>query len=264
MAVAAGWESHAEILAVTSEDGWLWYWETDAEPLVYSPMLHPEVASTFAACNSDADILAFVETHGALGWAARARLTPAADSGVWTDYQRRLDAQARLGPALFGEPLAWARAHAQTARWCLETVAYLRTRKGQPIKPLIWGLGPMLGGKVPAAWRELSQPLHAEDFDGERLAGILMENVVLTAETIIWDEDALHRRRTVETLVEAIYVHLGDAAVGGQVPVTCARPGCGRRFLQVHGKQRYCPHPAGREHESRCAGRMRARKHRAG
>jgi hypothetical protein len=224
----------------------------------YAPLSHP-ILPRLARLefNDEAAVLSFVTQYGLLG------------------YDQLVDVDSRLG----GDDLKWVWAHSQTIRLSLDILNNLQAHDEEKLFTLLTKLpqandgtlSPIVrhaaGGKVRAkpwvmgdkpeknvsptvalGWKILSDLINAN------MRGICPRLSTITPQPrIFWKFGAL---------IEVAYWQLANLTTGrtGRV-ARCEAIGCGARFIQTDGRQRFCP-PDVPKGESRCAVRQRARNNR--
>lgn len=241
---------------------------------LYLPMARPELPGEFAkaATGRDVDLVEFVRRYGQLGYAQ-----------AWRIPEELVGARVLEGghdetePRLRGDPLAWCLAHARTVKLVLDLLGrladdaalravteqlkvrqdngheqfeYIAARRGN-LSPSRMVL-PLMEPRA-TAYHIIQNVLNAN------LAGV---SRCLFVE---WQDDSATQGFTSlfsnRNLLDAVYWHLADAAVGGWVR-QCADPRCRSFFVAKNEKVKYCPPPMGYQGVSPCMNRQKQQKHR--
>ncbi len=243
----------------------------------YLPMAYPEIPGALAkaATGQESDILTFVRHYGLLGY-ERAWRFPEELIGARTWLKGSYDATA----ARIGDPVAWVVAHARTVKLLLDLLGSLNDDAaiGMAIDQLTVRRSHADGShtegiEYQAAERGYLRPQTVQVADmPPRDAALhiisteLNTNLTGVSRTLIVEKQNDGRQGftslfTPCSLLDCIYWHLADAAVGGWVR-GCANPRCGAFFVAKSDRVKYCPPLMGNRGVSPCMNRHKQQKHR--
>ncbi len=240
-------------------------------------MAHPEIPSALvkAATGQESDILAFARHYGLLGYAQAWRF-PEELIGAHTWLKGSYDTTA----ARVGDPVAWVVAHARTVKLLVDllgslsddaaigmAIDQLKVRRshadGSHTEDLEYHAAER-GYLRPRTTQVASMP--PRDTALHIISTELRANLTGVSRTLIVERQNDGRQGftslfTPCSLLDCIYWHLADAAVGGWVR-GCANPRCGAFFVAKSDRVKYCPPLMGNRGVSPCMNRHKQQKHR--
>jgi hypothetical protein len=222
--------------------------QDDTPAIAYDPATRPELVQALAhVCDEgEPGILRFTNDYGLLGYQDLVRVRK---------YHR-------------GDPVEWVFAHARTVKLCLELTRLLMRRDRKGLEAYLqvgeWGY------QFSCATRDVVSDrgffvTHGDIFDQARYIrrGLINANIRGISPFIRVVKKGTTERETASfgfsALIEVIYQHLADVVTQGRAIRQCAADDCSALFVQTHKSQRYCA-PMGKQKESPCARRMRARR----
>ena len=235
----------------------------------YEPFQQRELPNQFAKLADDgAALITFVTTYGRLGWRELC-VRRIGTAGDW--WRRRWSEQRRLradgAHVFFAEPVDWIGAHAATVRWCLKSAYALKVEKRRREKqcatliatrPKPIGIGAGLQARFPHLEGRIGS------FSASHTVGFFLARYLdLNLRGARWRfgyDGALFGVVRGETLLEAIYRQVAEAATGGRL-AACESRDCGAIFLQTDARQQFCP-PRDGQTKSTCMNRERVRRYR--
>ena len=223
------WARHAADVGAD----WVTFTEEFKAKSRYEPFEHPELPNQLAKVAVAESMLAsFVTTYGRLGWRELCRRKIGAD-GAWCQRrrkeQRRLrvkedDPGGRRRPSFLAEPIDWIGAHAATVRWCLDSayalkIEHRRDRNKRCAELMSSRPKPVgVGGGLIGRFDDLEErfgSFSALSNVGFLLTRCLDRNLQGVSWHFWYDGDVYSEVRG-DTLLEAIYRQVAEAATGGR------------------------------------------------
>jgi hypothetical protein len=225
---------------------------------VYAPLSYPILTNLAKIqLNDESAVLSFITKYGLLG------------------YDHLVNVDSRLG----GDPLKWIWAHSYAIRLCLDLLKELQAHDDENVCSILRDL-PQANAKTlsPIVTHAAAEKIAAKPwFIGNKPDKNISPGVALgrkiVSDLINANIRGICPRLSFQNseprifwrfgaLIEVAYWKLANLATGhsGRV-VRCEAVGCGARFIQTDGRQRFCP-PDQPKEESRCAIRQRVRNNR--
>lgn len=167
-----------------------------------------------------------------------------------------------------GDPLPWIWAHVRTLRFCVDLGLYIEDADDEGLVSFFrkyqWAGSRHARESHPALEVAIQHEVSVRAWALPSGWTVLEFARYLRRELINKNLQDLHfglepegdREKSYfqfRSLIEMAYWHLLNEAEHGTIK-RCERPGCGGFFVQMHGRERFCPEPTtGPKKESRCA-----------